>query len=95
VTAVETVAGTATPTAATVAGPLSATAGEADVAALAAYGLDAEGNPVVADAAATSVAPPAPRSVFVDADGNEYHLTVAAPAMELPASAPTEAPPAL
>ncbi|MGO8685267.1 MAG: twin-arginine translocase TatA/TatE family subunit [Thermoleophilia bacterium] len=57
--------------------PLPA-ASEAERAALAAYGIDPEGNPIAAEVATAQTTPP---SVFVDANGNEYRLA-AAPAAE-------------
>jgi sec-independent protein translocase protein TatA len=54
-------------------------ASEVDRAALAAYGIDADGKPIVVDAVAAQATPP---SVFVDANGNEYRLAAAAPAAE-------------
>lgn len=96
VTSAESAAGATLPaetTIATLAGPVPPAVGEADVAALAAYGIDVDGNPVVTGVAATHVVPPAPPSVFIDANGNEYHLAVA-PAIESSMSASTQAAPA-
>jgi sec-independent protein translocase protein TatA len=48
---------------------------EGEAAALAAYGIDAEGNPVGDRHVDQPVAPP---TIYIDADGNEYHLTAPA-----------------
>lgn len=58
-------------------------ASEADRAALAAYGIDPEGNPIAAEVTTAQATPP---SVFVDASGNEYRLAAAAPVAEPPAN---------